>query len=576
MYNHKPMLAPIGRRYVLGRLAAMAVLGFGGAVEGAEQADLVLINARIWTGDRRRPRARAIAIAGNRIMAVGDEAGVRRRAGRGARTIDLGGRFVMPGLNDSHVHFTRMAAGYGDINLLGTTSIDQVLDAIKARVDTTPRGEWVQSRAQWHEALLKEGRMPTRTELDRVAPAHPVYLPRGGHVAAVNSKALEIAGITRMTQDPPGGMVVRDTNGEATGLLLESSRAMIMRHIKPVGREVLRANLKRQIAEFNALGLTSITNPGTSPAEVEMLGELHRVSPLSLRIHWTARAESVDEVKALRARYELGWGDDILKFSGIGEVGIDGGIEGAYLRTPYNIVPGEQDDPTYRGIIMPLARDEDKCRDFYLAAIDAGLNVMTHITGDGALDVALRILAKVNDNASYDHLRWTLHGCFLTDASQLAEIRRLGLYITGQTQPYLLGAQMNKWWGRERTDRSMPFRAFLDAKVPVGGGSDASAGIANPFESMGWMVNRRCMGDLLLDKRWSVSPEEAMGMYTLGSAETQFMDDQLGILNVGMLADIAILSDNPITVPPEKIYDIGAEATIMDGRVVHDRAALFA
>ena len=387
--------------------------------------------------------------------------------------------------------------------------------------------------------------------------------------------AFERAGITRETPDPPGGIIVRDADGEPTGVMIEAARYMISRFQKPLRPNEFRAAVANQIAEFNQLGITSVTNPSTRPFEVEQLQALHKETPLTLRLHWTARASTAENVHELRAQYEAGEGDDILRFSGLGEVGVDGGIEGAYLREPYELVPGEQDDPEYRGIIPPHARDEEKFIDFYLAAIDAGFNVMTHVTGDGGLDVALQTLSKVQETSSFKELRWTLHGCFLTDQEQLAKIKELELYITAQAQPYLLGHQMVRWWGQERADRSIPLRTFVDAGIKIGGGSDASAGIANPLESLGWMVNRRCLGDLQLDKQWSVTPEEALVLYTRGSAETQFMDKLVGTLRSGMLADLAILADDPLTVASEDINGIENDATIFDGRVVFDRYGLF-
>jgi predicted amidohydrolase YtcJ len=376
--------------------------------------------------------------------------------------------------------------------------------------------------------------------------------------------------------NPPGGIIVRNAQGDATGMLLERARDLVAKHLEPLPPEEYRSALKRQIKDLNEVGITSLTNPRTLPFDIEQLTKLHQNSLLNARVHWTVDAYTVEEVLAWRARYELGHGDYTLRFSGIGEPNVDGGIEAAYLREPYNVVRGEQDNPSYRGIVMPPVRDEKAFADFYAAAIDAGFNVMTHVTGDGGLDLALRILTEVSAEKSFERLRWTLHGCFLADAQQLAQIKKLGLYITAQSQPYLLGAQMAKWWGRERANRSIPIRAFLDAGITVGGGSDAPAGIANPLESLGWMVNRLCLGGLQLDRRWSITPEEALVLYTRHSAETQFMETRVGTLNSGLFADIAVLDTNPLTVAQSEIGRVKVGATLIDGRVVFDRHGLFA
>ena len=517
----------------------------------------------------------AVAIGGNHILAVGSESAIRHRAGRGTRIINLKGRFVMPGFNDSHLHMTGMAQQFNDVSLLGSRNIADVVDRIRKRVAAMPPGEWVLARAQWHEALLSEGRMPTRKDLDPISPDNPVYIPRGGHVVTVNSKALQLAGITRDTPNPPGGIILHDADGEPTGMLLERARSLVDRLLKPLDPAQYGRALKQQIAELSAAGLTSVTNANTSSDQAQQLIKFHQAGLLNMRVNWTVAAGSAEDIRKLRTALAPLNGDRILCFSGVGEVYIDGGVEGAYLREPYKVVPGEQNDPAYRGVPMPSALDEASFEELYLAAIDAGYNCMTHITGDAALDLGLNTLSRVAAKKDFRNLRWTLHGCFLTDEAQLSAIRKLGLYITGQTQPYLLGAQMTKWWGSEQSNRSMPFQAFLDAGIPVGGGSDAPAGIATPIESVGWMVNRLCLGGVQFDRKWSLTPEQALTLYTTGSAQTQFMEDVTGKLVPGMLADLAILAGNPIQKSPAEISKIENDVTIMNGRVVFDRHKLF-
>ena len=559
------------RRDLLARMAALGATSMAPAWGAGSKADLILRGGQVWSMGRR---GTAVAIAGNRILAMGSDDAVMRHAARGTRIIDLKGRFVMPGFNDSHAHMTGLAQQYNDVPLLGSRTISDVVERIGRRVNATPPGIWVKTRAQWHEALLLEGRMPTRKDLDPVSPNNPVYVPRGGHVITVNSKALQLAGITRDTPNPPGGIIVRDADGEPTGMLLERARALIERHLPPLDAENYAGALKGQINELVAAGLTSLTNPSTSMPQAEQLQRLRQTNQLDMRVHWAALATTADDIRTLRAQYAPFQGDHLLRFSGIGEIQIDGGVEGAYLREPYRLVPGEQNDPNYRGVPMPLALDEAGFDALLLAAIDADYNFMIHITGDAALDMGIAALTRVQAQKTFRHLRWVLHGCFLTDEAQLAAVRKLGLYITGQSQPYLLGAQMVKWWGQERADRSMPFKAFLEAGLPVGGGSDAPAGIAVPMESVSWMVNRLCLGDVQLDRKWSLTVEEALILYTTGSATSQFMDGLTGKLEPGMLADVAILAESPFRVRPAELAKLENDASIMDGKVVFDRHKL--
>lgn len=563
------------RQLLLGGLAFGTSIGASTAFAAEASADLIITNANIWTGDRTRPTAEAIAIQEGRILAVGTAGAVARYAGARTRTVDARGRFIMPGFNDSHIHLTGSAAAFRFVSLLGAVSFDEVRARIRERVKTTPPGAWVMANAQWHEALLRENRMPTRADLDPVSPDNPVVIPRGGHVATCNSRALAIAGITRDTPDPPGGVIARDANGEPTGLLLEQARYLLIKHLPVLGVDDYRANLRAQIADYSRLGITSLTNPGTADNALSALQALRDADELAVRVHWTANISSAAAVRALRARHAPFAGDDFLRFSGIGEPGTDGGIEAAYLREPYNLVPGDQTDPNYRGVAMPWVKDTAGYDAFYEAAVEAGFNVMTHVTGDAGLDIALDALERVAPKADFRPLRWTLHGCFLTDDAQLARIRKLGVYITAQAQPYLLGRQMVKWWGRARTDRAIPVGAFVKAGVPVALGSDAPAGIASPLESLGWFVNRLCLGDLQLDRQWSIPVEVGLRLYTQASAETQFMEKKVGVLAPGMLADLVMLEESPLKAPSAELPKIPVDATLVGGKVVFDRDGRF-
>lgn len=569
MLNRRTLLAG-------GLVAGAAGWNARSFAKGAGVADLVLTNAQVWTGEAREPHDGFVAISGNRILAVGPAGGASRYLSRSTRTVDLKRRFVMPGFNDSHLHLSMMASDYDNVALLGAASISEVEARIAQRAVQTPTGQWILCRSQWHEALLREHRMPTRDDLDRAAPQHPVYVPRGGHVATCNSLALKLAGVTRDTPDPPGGIIVRDPKGEPTGLLLETAKSLVSRLLPATGAAQYRNNLRRLIAELNSQGLTSFTNPSTSAEHAGHFAELRQSSGLDVRISWTAGADTAEDVRALRRAHAPLEGDDMLRFLGIGETLVDGGVEGALLRDPYMVIPGEQPDPRYRGVAMPWARDKAAFTDFYREAIAAGFNVMTHATGDAGLDVCLDALESVAARQSFRHLRWSIHGVFLADAAQIERIRRLGMQITAQAQPYLLGAQIARWWGRERVDRCIPMRAFLDAGITVGAGSDAPAGIARPMESLAWMVNRRCLGGVQLDRRWSISTAEALRLYTLGTARTQFMDRQLGLLKRGYLADLAVLNENPLRVSPDDLGRVEVDATLVDGRAVFDRHALLA
>lgn len=565
------------RRSWLKVLAAAGALGLApaGAAQAAPRlplrADLILHNARVHTGDRLRPTARAVAIGGNRILAAGGHAEVLATAGPRTRWIDLGGRAIVPGLNDSHLHQFRAALDRTKVPLLDARRIADVVAAIGRRARETPAGSWIEAQSGWHESLLAEGRMPTRHDLDPVSPDHPVYIPRGGHVATTNGHALRLAGITRDTPDPDGGRIVRDAGGAPTGVLLERATTLVEAHLPPPPPPAeQRRLLREQLAEHNALGITSVTEPGLTPEQIGVYTDLWRDGELTVRTHLLWRvAELADVTDAIEA-FAPHAGDDVLRFDGLKYLA-DGGVEGAFLHDPYEIVPGEQTDPDYRGTLLLPPGGADELRRMYLHAARHGFQVQTHVVGDAATDVILGLLERVDSEVALERLRWTLMHLFLPGQDALRTMRRLGLLGTVQDHAVLLGANQVRWWGRQRGARAIPIRDILDAGIRAGGGTDAPVAPTSPMWSMDWMATRRTLRGDVLGPEQAITPREALELYTTGSATTQFAEHTLGTLRPGMLADLVVLDADPLSVPPRSIGEITAELTIMDGRIVHDR-----
>ena len=326
----------------------------------AQPADLILHNGKIVTVDKDFTTTEALAVRGDRFVAVGDNATVLKEAGPNTQVIDLEGRTVVPGLIDTHLHMSMAALNRPAVKLLDARSVDDVKKLIAERVAQTPPGQWVIASSGWHESLLKEGRLPTRHELDEVSPNNPVFIPRGGHVVTVNSKALELAGIKKDTPDPKGGVIVRDpATGEATGVLLETAAYFARRVLPPPPAPAEHARLLREaMRELNSYGLVSVVEPGIDEPTIQIYAQLRDAGAMTIRTDLLYRALTKEQVQKGLAQASLR-SDDMLRFAGI-KYPLDGGVEGARLYEPYQIVPGEQPDPNYRGVLLLPPGGEDE------------------------------------------------------------------------------------------------------------------------------------------------------------------------------------------------------------------------
>lgn len=411
------MIFGVGLRAPAGALLLAALALAGSAA--AQPADLILHNARIHTVDKAFSTARAVAIRGERIVAVGEEADVLKHAGPDTQRIDLGGRTMVPGLIDNHLHMAFAALNRPAVKLLVARSVADVQRAIGERVAATPSGRWVVASSGWHESLLAEGRLPTRHELDRVSPDHPVFIPRGGHVVAVNSRALSLAGITKDTPNPKGGVIVRDpADGEATGVLLESAAYFVRRVVPPPPDPAEHARLlKETMRELNGHGIVSVIDPGVDDRTVAIYAGLRDAGEMTIRTDLLYRALAKEQVQKGLAHTALR-ADDMLRFAGI-KVPLDGGVEGARLYEPYRIVPGEQPDEKYRGVLLLPPGGEDEYVEGLRLAAAANVPVQTHAVGDETIDVILRAYERVNAETPLKGRRWAIMHVFLPSAGAI-------------------------------------------------------------------------------------------------------------------------------------------------------------
>ena len=511
----------------------------------------------------------AVAIRDGRFIAVGDLVAVNAHAGPETTIFDLDGRTVVPGLIDSHLHQIWLAMNLPAVDLLPARSIADVQARIAQRAADTPAGEWVVASSGWHESILTEGRMPTRFELDEAAPAHPVIVPRGGHVVTVNSAALEAAGITDDTPDPPGGVIVRDADGAATGVLLETAADFARRAAPPPPAPERVADLLIDaMALLNSYGIVGVVDPAVDQRMAEVYKRVHREGRMTVRTDILPKVNGLDDTQEAIAYILAQRNDAMLRFPGLKYM-LDGGVEGARLQAPYRIVDGEQPDAEYRGLLLTPPGGREELLAAFTVAADAGLQVQTHGVGDAAIDFIAQLYESVATTHDLKALHWCLMHVFLPGAAALDSLAASGIRLTVQDHPVLLGHNQRRWWGDERAAAAIPIRTLLDAGFDVGGGSDGPVVPVDPFLSMWWMVTRGTLKGYTLGPEHGITAAEALELYTVNNARILGVVDERGSIEVGKRADLAVLSQDLLAVEPAAIRDTRALMTVLDGRVVY-------
>src|SRR5947209_10884761 len=361
----------------------------------AQPADLVLRGGHTITVDSGWHVGQAVAIRGGRFIAIGNEATVASYVGPNTQIIELAGNTVVPGLIDSHLHQLFHALNGPAVQLLGAKSVADVQKAVAERVARTEAGKWITASMGWHESILEEGRMPTRQELDTVSPNNPVFIPRGGHVITVNSKALELAGITKETPNPEGGVIVRDeATGEATGVLLETAASLVRKVLPPPPVNMVEL-LKLAMHDLNSYGIVGVVEPGVDERQIALYRAVHDAGDMTVRTDVLYRALRKADVEKGIAAIKAQKNDDMLRFVGI-KYPLDGGVEGGRMTWPYRLVPGEQTDASYRGVLLLPPGGEEEYVDGLKLVAAAGLQAQTHAVGDETIDVIVRSYERVN------------------------------------------------------------------------------------------------------------------------------------------------------------------------------------
>ncbi len=534
--------------------------------------DIAIVNARLLTMDPSRPEAGALAARDGVVHAVGTDDEIRALIDDGTQVIDAGGRFAMPGFYDSHNHLLLTGLGMLMPSLAAACSVADVQEVVREAASELPPGTWVQTSPGWHERRLTEQRFPTRAELDAAAPDHPVFVRRGGHNAILNSAALAAAGIDATTPNPPGATYVKDATGDLTGHVVGLVEVHRLSQIPPQPTpEHCRQAVETAGAAYAAQGVTSLIEPGLSAPQMAFYRGLAAEGALRQRVSlmWMApplAAFGGDPAAALDSGgFEPRLDDPWCRAIGV-KLLADGGVETGFYREPYV----EQDDPDF-----PCGKPLIAPADFAALAREIGRrrwHLGVHTMGDAAIDFVLDAFEDAHAEASIAELRWTLIHLMNPRADHWPRIERMRPAVA--MQPSLLwqlAGGLHAYIGPQRTARVAPLREVLDrSATPVGGGSDSPIAPFPPLLGIASAVTRDTRDEGVVGPEWAITVDEALAMYTTGSAWCGFEEDTKGCLAPGRYADVVVLSDDPRRVPADEIAGIEVLLTLAGDRVTHD------
>ena len=541
------------------RLAATGALLALCACGPKEPADLLLHNGVVITADDAFTVGSAVAVRDGRVVAVGGKELVRRF--HATRNIDLRGRAVVPGFNDTHTHIRGSARRH--IDLGGVASIAEVQELVRGKAAEMGEGEWITGYG-WSEDELAEGRRPLRWDLDEAAPGNPVILTRaGGHSAVSNSMALELAGITPSTPQPEGGVIEIDDDGRLNGVIRER-QGLVGRLVPDATPDELRETMIRMLRDQLALGITSLIQAGETPGGYErwqdIYDELGEVLPrAAVQIRWVGTERLADFAKL------TGDGDDRLRVGGI-KVLVDGGFTGpaAYTRAPYK---GEAE---YRGSLnLPV-------EELY-ALVDSsharGWQLGLHAIGDSAIVLTVdAIVQALEANPREDHRHYLNHFTVSPPVETLERMAANGIAIAQQPNfTYTLEGRYAAHLEGDRLAHNNPLKIPMDHGIFMGLGSDILP--IDPLVGLYAAVTRKGMSGEVYGPEERLTMEEAIRGYTAYGAWFTFEENDKGTLEPGKLADMVLLSDDLLTIDPERIMDMDVEMTILGGDVVYEREA---
>ncbi len=556
------------RRFVEGALACAALSSKSLQASSVPSLGLVLINGKIATLDRAKPWCEALRIEKGRIVAVGSSRDMLAVKSDGDEVVDLGRRTVIPGLNDSHLHFVRGSLSYNvDTRWDGISSLSQALAKLTQQAARTPPNQWVRVGGGFSEFQFQEKRMPTLAELNRAVPDRAAYVLHFYQSAMVNKKGLEVLGYTRNTPDPNGGYMERDKTGTPTGLLVAHPFPTVA--LAPEGQmpsltfEEQKNSIRQFMYELNRLGMTSVVDPGgVGQPYPQMYKALQSVAAegqqtirLSLFLLPQDAGKELGDVDSFIQTVKLS-GNDWLQFSGAGEILVSDGMDWDLYTQP-RIYPAKQLPEQLKPILRSL--------------VEAHWPFRQHATFDQTMTDYLNVYESVNRDVPLSRQRWLFDHAELASGDSLKRVRDLGGGIAIQHRMAFHGEYGAKFYGTQRMSSAPPVAEMIRLGIPVGAGTDATRDTSyNPWICLHWLTTGKTVGGLQLGAASNrLDRAEALRLYTQGSAWVSGEQEKKGTLAVGRFADLAVLSEDYFNIPEDQIPHLKAVLTLVDGKVVY-------
>jgi predicted amidohydrolase YtcJ len=554
------------RAYTHGSAFAEFAEGVKGTITPGKLADLVIVNARVRTMDKQRPEAEAVAVRGNRVAAVGTVAEVRRLAGPRTRVVDAKGAAVLPGFNDAHVHFLSGGFQLSSVDLRDAPTPQEFAARIRRFAEGLPKGRWI-TGGDWDHERWPGAPLPTKELIDAFTPDRAVFVSRlDGHMALANSYALKLAGVTRDTPDPPGGLIVRDPKtGEPTGVLKDAAMSYVWKVAPESSFEEKIEAARAATAHAASLGVTSVQDMSAGD-DVGVYQTLLERGEMKTRVY--AVSPLPDWQRLGRVGVRRAFGSDLLRIGGL-----KGFADGSLGSTTALFFEPYLDAPNTSGLGSGLA--EGEMQKFVEGADRAGLQVLIHAIGDRANDAILTLYEQVEKRHGARDRRFRIEHAQHLRAQDIPRFGRAR--VVASMQPYHCiddGRWAEKRIGRERAKGTYAFRSLLDAGAVLAFGSDWSVAPLDPVMGVYAAATRRTLdgknpGGWVPEQKITV--EEAVRAYTHGSAFAEFAEGVKGTITPGKLADLVILDRDIFQIDPAEIEKVKVRLTVMDGRVVYER-----
>jgi predicted amidohydrolase YtcJ len=536
--------------------------------QSAPSATLIVTNATVYTVDKQHPSAEAVAVIGDRIVAVGSRAEIESWRGPQTKVINAGGKLLMPGFNDAHLHFISGGEQLDQVNLTDAASPEEFVRRIAAQVSKTPKGEWILG-GRWDETKWPKPELPTKELVDPATGDTPIFIERyDGHQSLANSAAMKLAGVNAKTADVPGGVIVRDANGNPTGIFKDAAQNLINKAMPPVSHQRRMRAARRAVQHAASLGVTSVQHMNPEFADVAVYSELAEKGELTTRIYAVPMETSWQDQAKVGIRHA--WGSSYLRIGAVkGYADGSLGSRTAYMFEPF------ADDPGNRGLLSDEMHPPSAMRDRLMQADAAGLQLRVHAIGDRGISMMLDIFSDIQKEHGYHDQRFTIEHAQHMARKDFERFAKL--HVLASMQPYHAiddGRWAEKPLGRDRARYSYAWRSFLDSGVTLAFGTDWPVAPLDPMLGLYAAVTRATLDGKNPDG-WipeeKIALSQAVKAYTMGSAFAEFQEHEKGSITPGKLGDMVILSENIFDLKPDAIRNVRVETTILGGKVIYTR-----